>query len=105
MHQKKAASVLPLPVGAVNSVWRPAATSRQPRSWTSVGAAKAARNHSRAGAEKRSKAGFMWSPLNMPLGRFFRRRRNGVHRLLWRRRPPGEEVALLAPGAEAGAGR
>src|SRR5438270_11945349 len=62
MHQKKAASVLPLPVGAVIRVWRPAATSREPRSWTSVGAAKAAWNQSRAGAEKSSSAGFIADP-------------------------------------------
>src|SRR5438270_7810660 len=55
-HHRKAASVLPLPVGAAINTWRPAATSLQPLSWTFVGAAKAERNQSRAGCEKRSRA-------------------------------------------------
>src|SRR5207237_9689257 len=53
-HHRKAASVLPLPVGAVISVCRPGATALQPRSWTSVGLAKVDSNQARAGALKRS---------------------------------------------------
>src|SRR5260370_23958346 len=55
MHQKKAASVLPLPVGADIRVCWPAATDRQPPSWTSVGAAKAPENQARAAGENRSR--------------------------------------------------
>src|SRR5579862_6251117 len=55
-HHRNAARVLPLPVGAAMSAWRPAATSRHPRSCTSVGSANDDRNQSRTGAEKRSRA-------------------------------------------------
>src|SRR5260370_22974483 len=55
MHQKNAASVLPLPVGADISVCWPAATERQPPSWTSVGAGKAPENQARAAGENRSR--------------------------------------------------
>src|SRR2546428_12518957 len=55
IHQKKAASVLPLPVGADIRVCWPAATDRQPPSWTSVGAAKAPENQARAAGENRSR--------------------------------------------------
>src|SRR5260370_13293874 len=55
MHQKKAGSVLPLPVGADISVCWPAATDRQPPSWTSVGAGKAPENQARAAGENRSR--------------------------------------------------
>src|ERR1700737_615558 len=55
MHQKKAASVLPLPVGADISVCWPSATERQPPSWTSVGAGKAPENQARAAGENRSR--------------------------------------------------
>src|SRR3989441_2781556 len=55
MHQKKAASVLPLPVGADIRVCWPAATDRQPPSWTSVGAGKAPENQARAAGENRSR--------------------------------------------------
>ena len=54
MHQRNAASVLPLPVGADISVWRPAATDSQPRSCTSVGALNALVNQARAAGENRS---------------------------------------------------
>src|SRR5882672_8237894 len=59
MHQRKAASVLPLPVGADIRVCWPAATDRQPPSWTSVGAAKAPENQARAAGENRSKTAGM----------------------------------------------
>src|SRR5207248_11556630 len=55
MHQKKAASVLPLPVGADIRVCWPAATERQPPSWTSVGVGKAPENQARLAGENRSK--------------------------------------------------
>src|ERR1700694_1297069 len=55
MHQKKAANVLPLPVGADIQVCWPAATDRQPPSWTSVGAGKAPENQARAAGENRSR--------------------------------------------------
>src|SRR6266481_5341794 len=59
MHQKKAASVLPLPVGADIRVCWPPATERQPPSWTSVGAWNAPENQARAAGENRSKTGGM----------------------------------------------
>src|SRR5207249_5971314 len=55
MHQKKAASVLPLPVGADIRVCWPAATDRQPPSWTAVGAENAPENQARAAGENRSR--------------------------------------------------
>src|SRR5438132_10682084 len=55
MHQRKAASVLPLPVGADIRVCWPAATDRQPPSWTSVGSGKAPENQARAAGENRSR--------------------------------------------------
>src|SRR5438132_12953755 len=55
MHQRKAASVLRLPVGADIRVCWPAATERQPPSWTSVGAEKAPENQARAAGENRSR--------------------------------------------------
>src|SRR5437870_4695188 len=55
MHQKNAASVLPLPVGADISVCCPAATARQPPSWTSVGEANVLENQARAAGENRSR--------------------------------------------------
>src|SRR5438270_11699980 len=69
MHQKKAASVLPLPVGADIRVCWPPATERQPPSWTSVGAAKAPENQARPAGENRSRTACIgisllpcWSP-------------------------------------------
>src|SRR6266581_3441685 len=55
MHQRNAASVLPLPVGADIRVCWPAATDRQPPSWTSVGAGKAPENQARAAGENKSR--------------------------------------------------
>src|SRR5438105_13706304 len=55
MHQKNAARVLPLPVGADISVCCPAATARQPPSWTSVGEANVLENQARAAGENRSR--------------------------------------------------
>src|ERR1700694_6091992 len=72
MHQKKAANVLPLPVGADIQVCWPAATDRQPPSWTSVGAGKAPENQARAAGENRSRTvgiGFSllpWSTQSKP---------------------------------------
>ena len=50
-HHRKAASVLPLPVGACSSVCSPAAMAGQPRAWARVGSAKASRNQARVGSE------------------------------------------------------
>ena len=50
-HHRKAASVLPLPVGAWISVCRPAAMAAQPRAWASVGASKLVANHARTAGE------------------------------------------------------
>ena len=51
-HQRNAASVLPLPVGAQMSVCSPAAMAGQPRAWASVGPSNEASNHSRVAAAK-----------------------------------------------------
>ena len=48
MHQKKAASVLPLPVGASSSECAPPAMRLQPAHCTGVGAAKLPSNQARA---------------------------------------------------------
>ena len=45
--QRNAARVLPEPVGATTSALRPAPIARHAPAWAAVGAAKAARNHSR----------------------------------------------------------
>ena len=50
-HQRNAARVLPLPVGAWMSVCRPLEIAAQPRAWASVGASKLARNQSRTAGE------------------------------------------------------
>ena len=47
MHIRNAASVLPEPVGAAMSVWRPRAMAGQPWACASVGASKRDRNQSR----------------------------------------------------------
>ena len=69
MHQKKAASVLPLPVGADIRVCWPAATDRQPPSWTSVGVGKAPENQARAAGENRSRTVVMRLSLLTSSGR------------------------------------
>ena len=51
MAHRKAASVLPVPVGAHTSVWSPAAMAGQPSAWGAVGAAKADVNQARVGSE------------------------------------------------------
>src|SRR5277367_6185233 len=45
MAARKAASVLPDPVGAAISVWRPALMAGQASAWAGVGAAKLSANH------------------------------------------------------------
>src|SRR6478752_5067199 len=50
--QRKAARVLPEPVGARISVWSPAAIAGQPLVWASVGAPNVVSNHSRTAGEK-----------------------------------------------------
>src|SRR5690242_1499389 len=52
MAQRKAARVLPEPVGARMSVWSPAAMAGQPLAWASVGAPNVVSNHSRTAGEK-----------------------------------------------------
>src|SRR5438105_14520876 len=48
MHTRKLARVLPEPVGAAMSVWRPAAMCIQPCRWAAVGpSGKRRQNHSR----------------------------------------------------------
>src|SRR5258708_12727706 len=54
-HHRKAARVLPLPVGAAMSTWRPEATSCQPRSCTCVGPSNELRNQSRVAGANRSR--------------------------------------------------
>ena len=49
---RKAARVLPLPVGAWMSVCSPRAIAAQPSAWACVGASKLASNHSRTAGEK-----------------------------------------------------
>src|SRR6476659_4567706 len=51
MAKRKAASVLPLPVGAWMSVCSPRAIASQPRACASVGASKLASNHARTAGE------------------------------------------------------
>src|SRR5512141_2978125 len=50
-HHRNAARVLPLPVGAWMSVWRPAAMLGQPSACAGVAAAKVERNHSATAGE------------------------------------------------------
>src|SRR6476619_6753611 len=54
--KRKAARVLPDPVGAWMSVWAPDAMTGQPRSCAGVGASKARSNHERVRSEKTSSA-------------------------------------------------
>src|SRR3954451_19530147 len=56
MDQRKAASVLPEPVGATTSAWAPFAMASHAPSWAPVGAGKAPENHSRVAGEKRPSA-------------------------------------------------
>ena len=49
-HQRNAARVLPLPVGAWMSVWWPAAIATQPSAWACVGPSNVASNQARTGA-------------------------------------------------------
>src|SRR6185437_6345108 len=55
-HQRKAARVLPEPVGARRRVCSPRETASQPSSWARVGSAKVSRNQARAAGPKRSRA-------------------------------------------------
>src|ERR1700732_3207858 len=54
MHQRKAAKVFPVPVGARIKVDSPRAIAGQPCSCGLVGAAKTASNHSRTGGRTRA---------------------------------------------------
>src|ERR1700693_4587163 len=54
MHQRKAARVFPVPVGARIKVDSPRAIAGQPCSCGLVGAAKTASNHSRTGGRNRA---------------------------------------------------
>src|SRR4051794_23786349 len=56
MPHRKAARVLPLPVGARIRVWSPSAIAGHPWAWASVGAGKLDSNHALTGAENRSSA-------------------------------------------------
>ncbi len=51
-HQRKAARVLPLPVGAQMSVCSPAAMAGQPRAWAAVGTSNDERNQSLVAGRK-----------------------------------------------------
>src|ERR1019366_1181231 len=53
MHHRKAARVLPVPVGARMRVDSPRAMAGQPSCWGRVGAGKTASNHARTGGWKR----------------------------------------------------
>src|ERR1017187_3484342 len=53
MHHRKAARVLPVPVGARIRVDSPRAMAGQPSCWGRVGAGKTASNHARTGGWKR----------------------------------------------------
>ena len=57
IDHKKAASVLPLPVGAQISVCSPAAMGGQPSSWGLVGSGKDAANHAPTAGENAAKTG------------------------------------------------
>ena len=52
MAHRKAARVLPVPVGAHTSVWSPAAMAGQPSTWGGVGSENADANQARVGSEK-----------------------------------------------------
>ncbi len=52
MHQKNAASVLPLPVGAISSACSPAAIRAQPCACTGVARSNDDSNHARAAGPK-----------------------------------------------------
>ena len=54
MTQRKAARVLPEPVGARISVFWPSLMASQPCSWAGVGSANAPSNQARVSPEKRS---------------------------------------------------
>src|SRR5579875_1671895 len=54
--QRKAARVLPDPVGARIRVWRPAAMAGQPSRWAGVGPLKVLSNQPWVAGEKRSEA-------------------------------------------------
>src|SRR3984957_20397982 len=58
MHQRKAARVLPVPVGARIKVDSPRAMGGQPCSCGLVGAAKTASNHSQTGCANRAASSF-----------------------------------------------
>ncbi len=86
-HQRKAASVLPLPVGAQMSVWSPAAMAGQPSDCGAVGASKDAENHSRvAGSKGRSGSGGDFRVRAGTGPASYHRRRDSAHAfyIIWR---------------------
>ena len=60
MDQRKAARVLPEPVGAMMRVLRPSRMLSHAPSCAAVGVLKVRRNHSRTGAEKGESASVMF---------------------------------------------
>lgn len=52
--ERKAASVLPLPVGAQMSVWEPPTMAGQPCTWAGVGSGNEDANHARTAGENAS---------------------------------------------------
>ena len=54
MAERKAVSVLPLPVGAQMRVCSPSVMGGQPWTWAAVGSGKDVANHSRTADENRS---------------------------------------------------
>ena len=66
MAQRKAASVLPDPVGAATSACSPAAMARHASACTAVGAAKTPANHSLVGGEKRASGSTMGAVCHRP---------------------------------------
>src|SRR5690554_5935838 len=70
MPHRKAASVLPEPVGARIRLWRPPAMAGQPWACAAVGSPKVVANHSRTGGENRSRAtpGAYGRTLTVPVG-------------------------------------
>ena len=66
--QRKAASVLPEPVGASTSVWAPAAMAGQPWRWAGVGSGNDVSNQARTAGEKASSAGSAGTRSTLPVG-------------------------------------
>ena len=77
-HQRKAARVLPEPVGARSRVCSPREMASQPSSCARVGAAKLSRNQARAAGPKCSRTGAGWRRLPSGYCARWRGRRTGV---------------------------